>query len=80
LSNSSAKSIALFLKDVDAILGIIGTGSKAAVPVAIRQMAVRREKLRKRMKWHAADELRRKIEKSGWLVEDTAAGPRIRRK
>jgi cysteinyl-tRNA synthetase len=80
LSGSTAKSIARFLKDADAILGIIGTGSKAAVPIAIRQMAGRREKLRKSMKWHAADELRRKIEKSGWLVEDTSTGPRIKRK
>jgi cysteinyl-tRNA synthetase len=80
LPNSAAKSISKFLQDAGAILGIIGTGLEVATPLAIRQMASQREKLRKRMKWHAADELRRKIEKSGWLVEDTAAGPRIRRK
>lgn len=80
LPGAIAKTIAKFLKEADAILGIIGKSPDTAVPAEIRKLIKRREDFRRAKKWHAADELRRRIEKAGWIVEDTPAGPRVKRK
>jgi cysteinyl-tRNA synthetase len=48
------------------------------LPLEIKKLVERREKLRKEKKWSEADEIRKKIEKSGWQVEDTPEGPKTR--
>jgi cysteinyl-tRNA synthetase len=80
LSKSAAKIIAAFFKEADSILGIIGAPARAVVPPEVKRLIARRELLRQNKKWHAADELRRRIEKMGWIIEDTSSGPRLRRK
>lgn len=77
---NTAKDLRRFFEKADAILGIIGKSTNSALPMTIQSLVNQREELRKDYKWHAADELRRKIEKAGWLMEDTVTGPRLRKK
>jgi len=45
----------------------------------IKNLVAEREKYRKEKNWHKSDELRKKIEKQGYLVEDTPKGPKIKK-
>lgn len=80
IPHSAVKSLQRFFKEADAILGIVGKSAVQSLPVSIRQFANERERLRKSHKWHAADALRRKIEKAGWVIEDSSVGTRLKRK
>jgi cysteinyl-tRNA synthetase len=69
------------LFDFDKILGLKLAEAVLAVkiPKKIKELAEKREKLRKEKKWSEADELRRQIKKLGWQIEDTKKGPALRR-
>ena len=43
------------------------------------QLVKEREELRKKKQWEEADELRKQIEKKGYLIEDTLEGAKIRK-
>jgi cysteinyl-tRNA synthetase len=51
---------------------------KARVPEEVWDLVSRREEARKNKDWQGADELRKEIEKNGFLVEDTKEGPKIK--
>jgi len=80
VSSNIKRLLERFLKDADEILGIVGKPQRVEVNSEVEALIKKREELRKKKKWHAADEIRRKIEKRGWLIEDTPKGPRIKRK
>ena len=70
------------ITDFDQILGlkiIEKTGQELKIPTEIKEMVKERELLRTKGEWERADEIRKKIEKLGWLVEDTAQGSKIKR-
>jgi len=46
----------------------------------VKNLVEERERLRKEKRWEEADDLRKKIEKKGWLLEDTAEGPKLKPK
>lgn len=48
------------------------------VPAGIKKLVAEREKLRKEKQWQKADEIRKKIEKLGWQIEDAKEGPIVR--
>lgn len=50
------------------------------VEKAVEELVIKREELRKKGKWQEADKLRRQIEDAGFVVEDTAAGSKLKRK
>ncbi|MGC8880892.1 MAG: cysteine--tRNA ligase [Minisyncoccia bacterium] len=50
----------------------------AVIPQKIKKLAQKREKYRKEKNYKKADELRKKIEKLGYLIEDTPTGPKIK--
>ncbi|MDP2930582.1 MAG: class I tRNA ligase family protein, partial [bacterium] len=66
------------LLDFDKVLGLKlwETRSPTIVeaPVEVKKMVEQREEMRKQKKWQEADRLRLQIEKSGFIVEDTAEG------
>jgi len=49
-------------------------------PKKIKELAKKREQLRKMRKWAKADKIRKIIEKSGFLLEDTKEGTIIKPK
>ncbi|MBU2539815.1 cysteine--tRNA ligase [Patescibacteria group bacterium] len=69
------------IKEMDKVLGLdLLKKEKKEIPAAIKKLAIEREKARKNKDWQKADELRKQIEKSGYLIEDTENGPKLRRK
>jgi cysteinyl-tRNA synthetase len=72
------EKLALVL-DFDKVLGLdLNKKNKArTIPGEVRSLYKLREKFRKEKKWAEADEIRKKIEKLGYKVEDTKEGARI---
>ncbi|MCL5004483.1 MAG: cysteine--tRNA ligase [Patescibacteria group bacterium] len=78
LSSNAKKSLVLKL---DKALGLgLKNVKSEKIPLKIKQMADERDKLRANKQFIPADLLRKKIEELGYIVEDTAAGPKILRK
>jgi len=68
------------LKDWDSILGLkLGQAGEVVVPPEVRELADKRNELRRRGKFVEADEVRFEMEKMGWKVEDSALGPKIKK-
>ena len=68
-----------FIKECDPILGLeLLKVTKSAIPEKIKELAEQRLKARKEENWKKADELRAKIEKEGYIVEDKPYGYRIK--
>jgi len=52
---------------------------KIKIPEKIKNLVKTREKYRKENDWKKADGIRKKIQKLGWQIEDTAKGPKIKK-
>jgi cysteinyl-tRNA synthetase len=52
--------------------------SKFQIPNEIKKLVEEREKLRKEEKFKEADEVRDKIEKLGFRIEDSETGPAVK--
>lgn len=71
------------LYKIDEVLGfnIQKTAQRLTnIPEEIKEMVADRVKLRKLKKYHLADQLRAKIEKKGYVIDDTKKGSRVLRK
>ncbi len=68
--------------DFDKVLGLnLADALKAeSLPEEIKQLAQARQAARERKDFKKADELRNKIEESGYFIEDTKRGERIYKK
>ena len=65
----------------DKVLGLGLDEIKLIIPSKkIKELAEKREQLRKIKEWEKADEIRKIIEKSGFLLEDTKKGTIIKPK
>jgi cysteinyl-tRNA synthetase len=82
LSNKSLNESekCLLLLDFDKVFGLnLKKIPALKIPKKIEKMILEREKLRKENKWEAADKIREKIKKAGFIIEDTESGPTIRK-
>jgi len=87
-SNLDNQSKYALLLDWDRVLGFrlgleVRSGKCEAgneVGSEIKGLLKEREKLRGEKKWQEADEIRKKIEEQGFIVEDTLEGQKIKRK
>ncbi|NCO25149.1 cysteine--tRNA ligase, partial [Candidatus Parcubacteria bacterium] len=50
------------------------------LPLKIKKLISQREKARQNKQWPQADQIRQKIEKAGFKVEDTILGPKVIKK
>ncbi len=67
--------------DFDKVLGLNLSEIKTEkIPTEILKLAKEREKYRQEKNFKKSDELRKKIEAAGWLVEDTPLGPKLKKK
>lgn len=67
--------------DFDKVLGLnLAEIKLEKIPAVILELAKDREKYRKEKNFKKSDEIRKKIESFGWLVEDTAQGPVLKKK
>lgn len=78
LDGKTANEIKKFFLIVDKIFNILPKKEKVAVPQEIIILAQKREKLRKDKKWAEADQIREKIKKLGYLIEDTPKKPKLK--
>lgn len=79
-SSLPASVKAELILDFDRVLGLDikkYLGKKIKIPQTVRKLAAEREKARQAKDWVKADEIRRRIEAKGFMVEDTADGPRL---
>jgi len=53
---------------------------KLTIPAEVKQLAEERKKLRQEKKWQKSDEVRRKIEARGFIIEDKAGGYSLKKK
>lgn len=77
-----ADKIYKFFEKINRIFGIINfkrIKERRIIPAEIKRLAKEREKYRKNQEWQKADEARAKIEKQGFIIEDTASGPVVKR-
>jgi cysteinyl-tRNA synthetase len=68
------------LKRLAAILGLFETMEVAGPPPDVERLVAERVEARARRDWKRSDALRDEIQRLGWAVEDTAAGPRVTRR
>lgn len=74
---------AVSLKKMDSVLGLQlfeTAGELADIPQEILDMIETRDILRRERKYTQADQMRQKIEKMGYVVDDTKKGSRVMRK
>ncbi len=77
LSSAAKKQLLL---EFDKVLGLgLDKIKPQKIPQKIKNLVSRREKLRVNKQFIQADRLRKKIEKLGYRIEDTASGPRVRK-
>ena len=66
----------------DEVLGLLLSQAQAKtkfeIPAEILKLVNLREIVRKQKNFPEADKLRKKIEKAGYILEDSASGPRIK--
>jgi len=68
-----------FLKEIDSFFGFIFWDKKEVkIPKEIKKLANEREQYRKEKNWKKSDEVRDKINKKGWSVEDTSSGSKLK--
>jgi cysteinyl-tRNA synthetase len=72
------------LGEVDSVLGVIGLEDRAAqaveLPEEVRALVEERERARRGRDFAEADRLRARLAGMGYPIDDTPAGPRIRRR
>jgi len=67
--------------EMDKVLGLnLFKKEKVFIPEEIEKIAKQRELARKEKNWQKADELRKKIEDMGYIIEDTETGYKIKKK
>lgn len=80
LTSADAKNILELLKKFDKVFNFIfWEKPKEKTPSFILNLAERRERYRKEGSWQKADEMRRKIKEKGYWLEDTKAGPKVKK-
>lgn len=70
------------LLDFDQVLGLgLGEASRVKYQVSgkVKELVKKREKLRNQKKWKEADEVRKKVEKLGWKIEDSKKGSKLKK-
>lgn len=66
--------------EFDRVFGLkLGEEEKIEIPKSIKELVKEREKARKEKNWKKADELRKKINKAGYSINDTDEGPELKK-
>jgi cysteinyl-tRNA synthetase len=68
------------LLDFDKVFALdLAKVRKVEIPYNIKKLVEERERYRKKREWEKSDELRERIKKLGYWVEDTRKGPKIKK-
>lgn len=77
LDKKSADRVIKFLEEINQIFGILNQ-KESGIPGKIFELVQKREDLRKQKAWLEADQIRKKIQSYGYIVEDTSYGPLVK--
>ena len=78
---TTLKKIMVLMHVFDAVLGLFRSGlpkAKLEVPETVQQLVREREVARKAKEWARADDLRRRVEEMGFIIEDRPDGPSLK--
>jgi len=79
LSSSDALKVINQMKSFDKVLGILQK-EELVLDDKIKELILKREEARRNKDWALADKIRKEIESSGIIIEDTPEGPKAKRK
>jgi cysteinyl-tRNA synthetase len=79
LSSSDALKVTDQMKSFDKVLGILKK-EELVLDDKIKGLILKREEARRKKDWALADKIRKEIEFSGIIIEDTPEGPKAKRK
>jgi cysteinyl-tRNA synthetase len=80
LTSLEAKNILNLLREIDKIFNFIfWEKPKEKISQNVLKLVEEREKFRKEKSWKKADEIRQKIKKLGYKIEDTGKGPKVKK-
>jgi len=80
LAGAAARAGLEALARMDTVLAVLAPDDAEQVPEAILTLAAERQAARKAKDFARADRIRDQLAAAGWVIEDTAKGPRVRRK
>ncbi|MBI1319014.1 MAG: cysteine--tRNA ligase [Candidatus Hydrogenedens sp.] len=78
IGEDASKAALALLDRLDAVTGILGAAPERAVPEEIQQLVLDRQQARRDKNFARADEIRDTLLAQGWVLEDTADGPRVK--
>ena len=79
-SGTGATALLAALQDMDRVLAVVTPDDGDSVPESILGLAAARQAARQAKDFRRADQIRDQLAAAGWVIEDTAKGPRARRK
>ena len=77
LSQENAQAVMTTMRQFDRVLGLLDA-EETAVDADVERLTQEREQARKRRDFATADRLRAQIAALGYIIEDTARGPRLK--
>ncbi|NLF37897.1 cysteine--tRNA ligase [bacterium] len=77
MQGGDARAVLAFMDEADKVLAVAGADD--AAPEEVTRLAAERAEARAAKNWARADEVRKKLAELGFTVEDTPAGPRVKR-
>lgn len=79
VSKTGADSALAMLDRLDSVLGLLGDEEEAAVPETVLALVEERQAARRAKDFAQSDAIRDKLLAEGWVIKDTADGPRVER-
>ncbi len=80
LGRSGADKVLALFARWDKVLGVLPLRTKEEIPVHLEKLLEEREAARKAKNWCLSDELRDAISGEGYVIDDTPAGARLKKK
>ena len=68
------------VKEIDKVLGLgLEENREIEIPKEVKKLVKKREEMRKKKNWQEADNIRNRIKKEGYQIDDTGEGVRVRK-
>lgn len=80
LTGGDAHAVFFVMQEFNRVLGVLNFDLDEEAPAELQEMLQKREEARQTKQWARADELRDAITASGYVIEDTDQGPRLKKK
>ncbi|NUM53599.1 MAG: cysteine--tRNA ligase [Candidatus Hydrogenedentes bacterium] len=79
IGKDGARRALTLLDRLDAVTGLFGAEEKGEVPPDVTALVAERQQARRAKDFKRADEIRDQLLSSGWVLEDTPDGPRVKK-